>query len=287
MNASLVFLLLILASCSNPFQAKGALNFKTRAFKQDPIKEEERLRTLREAELERKRLFLIEKNKAWTKIVTDAVEGFKNIESVMVKKCFDCHDKNTKTPVYGRIFPRINPVYHHQQDGIKALDFSQKFPLLAQGSPSQISLLKAIKNEVMDRSMPLKAYTIVYRSRKVNANDQESILAWVDPIIQNIEEFERKFDETQPSLNDQVHKILDQKCFRCHANGINRGKFGDMQDTPTLMRSKFVDLKNPSQSLIYKLSVEKKMPPNKRDALNDEELLLFNDWLDAQAREIP
>ena len=146
----------------------------------------------------------------------------------MSNKCFDCHDKKTKTPVY-----------HHQQDGIKALDFSQKIPLLAQGRPYKISLLKAIKNEVLDRSMALKAYTIVYRARKVNAN------------------------------------------------GINRGKFSDMQDTPTLMRSKFFDLKNSSQSLIYKLSFEKKMPHNKRDALSDEELLLFNDWPDAQAREIP
>ena len=59
--------------------------------------------------------------------------------------------------------------------------------------------------------MPLKAYTIVYRSRTVNAKDQELILAWVDPIIQKIEEFERQFDQTQPNLNDQVHKTLDQK----------------------------------------------------------------------------
>ena len=287
MKACLLLLLLCLVSCSNPFQAKGSLNFKTRSFKIDPIKEEERLRVLRENEVERKRIFLIEKKKAWSNIVSEAVDSFKNIESVMQKKCFDCHDKNTKTPIYGRIFPRINPVYHHQQDGIKALDFSQKFPLLAQGNPSQISLLKAIKNEVIDRSMPLKAYTVVYRSRRVNANDEEVILEWVNRIIQNIEEFDKKFDETQPNLNEQVTKILDQKCFRCHANGINRGKFGDMQDTPSLMRSKFVDLSNPSQSLIYKLSVNKKMPPNKRDALTDEELLLFNDWLEAQAREIP
>jgi hypothetical protein len=52
---------------------------------------------LREAELERKRLFLVEKSKVWTKIVTDAVASFKNIEPVMQKKFFDCHDKNTKT----------------------------------------------------------------------------------------------------------------------------------------------------------------------------------------------
>ncbi len=42
---------------------------------------------------------------------------------------------------------------------------------------------ESYKNEVMDRSMPLKAYRIVYRSRKVNANDQKSILALVDLMI--------------------------------------------------------------------------------------------------------
>ena len=114
------------------------------------MQEENRLRVFRDNEVERKRLFIIEKKKAWSNIVSEAVVSFKNIESVMQKKCFDCHDKNTKTPIDGRIVPRINPVYHHQQDGIKALDFSQKFPLLAKGNPSQISLLKAIKNEVID-----------------------------------------------------------------------------------------------------------------------------------------
>jgi hypothetical protein len=88
------------------------------------LQEENRLRVFRDNEVERKRLFIIEKKKAWSNIVSEAVVSFKNIESVMQKKCFDCHDKNTKTPIDGRIVPRINPVYHHQQDGIKALDFS-------------------------------------------------------------------------------------------------------------------------------------------------------------------
>jgi hypothetical protein len=53
-----------------------------------------------------------------------------------------------------------------------------------------------------------------------------------------------------------------------------------MQDTQELIRGKFVNLKEPLQSAIYKLSANKEMPPNPRDALSDEELLLMGEWLE-------
>ena len=282
-----LFLLLLLASCSNPFQSPGSLNFKTKQFKIDPLREAERLRLLREAELERRRLFLIEKEQAWSKIVIDANDGFMTIEATIKTKCFACHDANTKTPIYGRILRSVNPIYRHQKEGIEALDFSQKFPLVAKGKPSQIALLNAIKNEVLDRSMPLKIYTNVYRNRKINDSDEEKILAWVNPLIDTIEEFEERFKETEINLDTLVHKILDQKCFRCHANGNDKGGFENMQDTKALLKSRHVNLTNPSESEIYKLSLEKNMPPNRRDALSDEELLTLNEWLEVQARETP
>lgn len=276
MNPLLLLLLLITASCSNPFQGPGSLHFQVKSFKQDPLTEEDRLRALRE-----------EKEAAWKIIVTEANVSFKEIEGTIQRKCFACHDANTKTPIYGRILTNVNPVYRHQKDGIKVLDFSKRFPFQAQGNPSQISLLKAIKNEVVDRSMPLKAYTTFYPGRKINENDEEQILAWVDPLLEKLEDFEERYQNTEGNLNGQVHKIFEQKCFRCHANGNDRGHFGNMQDTAALIKGRYVDLKNPLQSAIYKLSLAKKMPPNPRDALAEEELLLMGEWLENLAKENP
>jgi len=264
----------MMASCSNPFQGQGSLHFKVKDFKQDPLVEEERLRALR-----------LEKELAWKTIVVEAVDSFSEIESTVQKKCFACHDAKTKTPIYGRVFTRVNPIYHHQQDGIKALDFSQKFPLIAKGNPSQIALLKAIRNEVLDRTMPIKAYTSVYRKRKINQTDEEKILAWTDPLIEKLEEFEKRFDVSQLDVNSQMTKVFEQKCFRCHANGNDRGNFGEMQDVKKLVKGKFVNMQNPLDSAIYKLSVSKKMPPNPRDALEDQELLLLGEWLERLSLE--
>jgi hypothetical protein len=280
MQPLFLLLLFLMTSCSNPFQGPGSLHFQARAFRQEPLSEEARLRALREAEAERLRLFLIDKDKAWKIIVTEAVDGFKEIEATVKRKCFACHDANTKTPIYGRILTSINPVYRHQKDGIKVLDFSKKFPLLAMGDPSQISLLKAIKNEVVDRTMPIKAYTSFYPKKKLNDSDEEQILAWVDPLIEKLEDFEHRFQNVEGNLDLQVNKIFEQKCFRCHANGNDRGNFANMQDTQALIKGKFVNLKEPLQSAIYTLSVAKKMPPNPRDALSDEELLLMGEWLE-------
>ena len=265
----------------------GKLHFEAKEFNQNPLSEVDRLRTLREAEIVRKQLLLIEKKAAWERIVIEANDSFQDIEATIERKCFACHDANTKTPIYGRILRSRNPVYQHQRDGLLALDFSKKFPFVAKGNPPQLSLLKAIKNEVMDRSMPIKAYTTFFRNKKITDSDEERILAWVDPLIDQIQAFDERFQESDLTLDQQVNKIFEAKCFRCHANGNDRGGFGDMQDRQLLLKSRYLDLKNPFQSAIFKLSVNKKMPPNPRDSMTDGEILIFSEWIESLEQTAP
>lgn len=259
-------LLFFLVSCSNPFEGRGKLVF--RDIQQETILENQFKEELAFA-----------KKREWETIVREAKESFDDIRPLLVKKCFDCHDANTKLPLYARVFPNINPLTKHQADGLKALDFSEKFPLKAQGNPSQLSLLNAFRSSVQDKTMPIASYTAVYRSSKITPEDQELIFAWIDPLVEKIQSYHERYSDnvlTGP-------QILEQKCFRCHANGVKKGGFGEMENTEKLFKGKFVDLEDPSQSILYTISHDGEMPPNPREALTQEELIIFREWLEQEA----
>lgn len=274
---SVVLYVLIFAACT-PFEQKRPLQFQD--FKQEEIDELERRQ-------ESARLAEIEKKRFMEEIITDAKNGFEEIKPLLQKKCFDCHDSNTKLPAYGRIFPKINPVFKHQFEGIRALDFVQGYPLKALGNPPQISLLKSIRNEVIDRQMPLKSYTLIYRSRRIFDEDEKKILNWTDSVIAKLEEYAERYESTESNPRSNALKILEMKCYRCHANGVAKGGFGDMEKTDKLLNSKFVNLNNPEDSEIYQLSVNQEMPTNKREALNEQELFTLKEWLILESQQKP
>lgn len=277
------FALFFLVSCSNPFDGRGPLNFRDLKGEalQRALEKEEALKAKEAARL----AFLKEKKETMDAIVSDAKKSFEIISPLIERKCFDCHDANTKLPFYGRILPRLNPIHKHQVDGLKALDFSETYPLKANGNPPQLSLLKSIRNSVIDRTMPLKSYRTIYRSRKVTDEDEALVLAWVDPLIERLEDYEAKF-ESQEIGAVAALKIMEMKCFRCHANGNAKGGFGDMQDKDKLLRGPFFNLKDPVNSLMITSAQSGEMPPNPRDALTEDELFSLREWAILESQTI-
>lgn len=266
-----LILLIFLMACGNPFGKKGPLKFQT--IPDDAATQRRRASEALERENAQK--------KAWSDIEIFANNSFKEVRPIFEKKCISCHDSTFKLPFYGRIFRRKNPITKHQIDGIKALDYANNFPLKAQGNPSQLVLLKSIKHSVVERTMPLKIYTAFYPKRKISDKDEEKIIAWIDPLIERLEEYERKYTVLDQSIQGRTVKLFEQKCFQCHANGNARGSFGGMQDTASLIKSKYVDLNDPMKSVLYVVSENKEMPPNQNEALNAEELTLLQDWLES------
>ncbi len=236
-------------------------------------------------DLERQVRLFEEKELEWQEIQKEALYEFKKIEKIVRKKCYDCHDSDTKLPIYGRVLPSINPVNHHQVDGIKALDMVHKFPLKAEGNPPQLALLKSFRNAVIDKTMPLKIYTKVYPFRKIRKKDQKKLLAWLNPLIEKVENFNDKYESINldPTPAGRVKKVFANKCMRCHGNGVSKGGFGGMEDLEALKKSKHVNLENPTESELYLLSYNKKMPPSIRESLSDEELQTILDWIQAES----
>ncbi|MDO9182536.1 MAG: heme-binding domain-containing protein [Bacteriovorax sp.] len=277
----IILSIIFLTSCVTPFGKPNKSTLRFHDSEQDKRAENLKLETLA---LDRKN-FLIEKNRVWNEINSDAKESFKNIKELVENKCFACHDANTKLPIYGRIFRKINPVGQHQEDGLKALDFSRGFPFKAQGNPPQISILKSIKTAIIERTMPIKAFTFVYPRKKINGEDEKEILDWIDPVIEKLEAFDQKYNVQNEGVEVGALKILELKCFRCHANGNNKGSFGNMQNTKDLIASKYVNLEVPDRSSLYTHIISSKMPPSKLEALSFDEMNTVRDWLDLLSKK--
>lgn len=260
-----IILIMMLFSCAK----RTGLQFDDP--KADALKIEKERASMESARLQFER----DKKAAWDDIQSNANQDLKAMAPVIERKCFSCHDTNTKLPFYGRIFRSHNPVNAHRVNGIAALDFSEGFPLKAKGNPSQISILKAIRSAVLDRTMPLKIYTTIYPGRKINQDDEKIILEWVDPLISKIEDYDLKFGKKQTP----IATLLENKCLRCHGNGNARGGFGELEKLDLILRSKYVNHDVPEESRLYKIMASGKMPPDPRESVSQDELQIVRDWI--------
>lgn len=272
-HINLLACLIIITSCGGGKQSN--LLFKDRTQSQTST-----LKTDLD-NIEKKRAeFAMEKARVWEEINNDAKATFENVKDVFTNKCMNCHDSSFKLPFYGRILEKINPVTKHQVEGLKSFNFAEGFPFQAQGNPPQIAILKSIKNSITERTMPIKSFTTVYPKKKINEEDEKIILSWIDPIIEKIDNYEVKYNSANLNLDSQAHKILEMKCFRCHASGNARGGFGGMENTEALIKGKYVSPGNPEQSQIFTTVRDGKMPPSKLETLSAEEQYVIRDWLE-------
>lgn len=212
-----------------------------------------------------------------------AKDTYGPIKKIIKKKCSDCHDSREKLPFYGRIFPRRNPVNKHQREGLIALDFKDTYPLIAKGAPPQLSLLKAIKASVIDRTMPLKSYLLFYPWRRITKKNARALLNWVEPLIEEHERINEKYLPlfASETPKGKVERLFALKCLRCHGNGNNRGGLGGLENLDAVAKNpKLVDLNNPKNSSLYKVCETGEMPTDPRERLNEEELSNLLEWLE-------
>jgi len=88
-----------------------------------------------------------------------------NIQQTISNACLDCHSNSTRYPWYDRIAPVSWMVKKHIDDGKKELNFSEwgKFDAY-----DKIGALEDIRQEVEQKTMPLKAYVMIHRDAKLS-----------------------------------------------------------------------------------------------------------------------
>ena len=106
-----------------------------------------------------------------------AVE-FEGVKHIFKTGCFDCHSDQTDFPWYHSLPIIKGWLDEHVAEAREELDFSQGFPF--PGRRRQADNLFKIKGELEEGAMPLWSYRIMHWGAAPNAEEKDSIYAWVD-----------------------------------------------------------------------------------------------------------
>lgn len=100
-----------------------------------------------------------------------------NVQVILKNACFDCHSDNTKYLWYHQISPISWMINNHIIKGKKELNFSEwgKFDTY-----DKIGALEDIRQELEQKTMPLKQYVILHREAKLSDDDRAAVIAWID-----------------------------------------------------------------------------------------------------------
>ncbi len=100
-----------------------------------------------------------------------------NVQQIFKNACFDCHSNNTNYLWYHQIAPISWLINNHITEGKKELNFSEwgKFDTY-----DKIGALEDIRQELEQKTMPLKQYVILHREAKLTDNDRAAVYAWID-----------------------------------------------------------------------------------------------------------
>jgi hypothetical protein len=167
MRLIFVYTTLIFLTACGPFADKGPITFEEKTnIPPYSINTEQQERLIEQLQIRNK--LLKEKAVDWRTIVEEENQDFESLRPLVKKNCFGCHNSDKKLAWYKKMIPSIRK---HYNEGIESLDFTNNFPLQAKGNPPQLSLLKAIRHEIVNRTMPLKVYTRVYPFRKTTKKE--------------------------------------------------------------------------------------------------------------------
>ncbi len=109
-----------------------------------------------------------------------------NVKSIFRKSCFDCHSNQTQYPWYAKIPGAKQLIASDINEAKSHLDMSEDFPFKGHGSPMED--LEAIRKAVIEISMPPFRYWILHSGSRLNSEEKQTVLAWVNASIQLLTE---------------------------------------------------------------------------------------------------
>lgn len=104
--------------------------------------------------------------------------GFRQLEPVFRRACFDCHSDQTVFPWYHRVPGVKSWLDRDIRKARKHLDMSAGFPFVGHGNPAED--LADIREELEEGSMPPLAYRLMHPGAAPTPAEKDSIYAWID-----------------------------------------------------------------------------------------------------------
>lgn len=98
------------------------------------------------------------------------------VQHLMKVGCYDCHSNTTRYPWYAEVQPFGWWLKQHVDDGKRELNLSE-FNALPE--KKQGKRLEAMIDEISDRVMPLKSYTLTHRDAKFTDAQIKLLTEWL------------------------------------------------------------------------------------------------------------
>jgi hypothetical protein len=102
-----------------------------------------------------------------------------SVQAILKKACYDCHSNNTNYPWYVSIQLMGWLMAKHIKQGKAVLNFSGFGNYTAR---KQLSKLTGIANSIRDDNMPLASYKWVHKNARLDADERELIINWVQQL---------------------------------------------------------------------------------------------------------
>lgn len=98
------------------------------------------------------------------------------VQTLLQKKCYDCHSHSTKYPWYANIQPVAWWLADHVEEGKEHLNFSE---FKTYNPKKAAHKLEEVVEEVSEGEMPLKSYTFIHRDAVVTAEELALLRNWI------------------------------------------------------------------------------------------------------------
>jgi len=105
------------------------------------------------------------------------------VRSLLQTACYDCHSNTTRYPWYAEVQPVGWWLADHVRDAKAELNFSE----LGAASPKRLQRkLDAASDEVTDRTMPLRSYTLLHREARLTEAQRKLLTDWFDAVREQL-----------------------------------------------------------------------------------------------------
>ncbi|RKE78632.1 MULTISPECIES: heme-binding domain-containing protein [unclassified Chryseobacterium] len=120
--------------------------------------------------------FNIDKGNAATKDFIRVYKMPAEVQTLFRNSCYDCHSNNTDYVWYDYIQPVRSVVESHIKEAKNDLNFNE---WETYSNRKQERLLNSIKEQIVNRQMPLSSYTLMHRKAKLSDDEIKTMTEWL------------------------------------------------------------------------------------------------------------
>jgi hypothetical protein len=106
-----------------------------------------------------------------------------DVNTILIKACYDCHSNKTRYPWYAEIQPVSWWLHGHVEDGKKDLNFNE---FTTYRIAKQFRRMEQCIELVKKGAMPLSSYTIIHTDAKLTDTEKTTFYNWCENVRDTI-----------------------------------------------------------------------------------------------------